>query len=126
MRVVLSDNSGTTSCGSYSYGETEDYTVSITGGVALTGGTTALAGSSPMSEATRTLALYPNPATDRISLVLGDAEITSVVVSDLRGARITGLPYANGVLQIGSLAKGMYTLSVSDGQKVFHQRFVKE
>jgi Zn-dependent metalloprotease len=126
MRVVLSDNSGTTSCGSYSYGETEDYTVSITGGAALTGSTTALTGNSPQSEATRTLALYPNPATDRISLVLGDAEITSVVVSDLRGARITGLPYANGVLQIGSLAKGMYTLSVSDGQKVFHQRFVKE
>ena len=32
----------------------------------------------------------------------------------------------SGTLQIGSLAKGMYTLSVSDGQKVFHQRFVKE
>ncbi|GAB3586244.1 M4 family metallopeptidase [Hymenobacter daeguensis] len=126
MRVVLSDNSATTSCGTYSYGETEDYTVNITGGAALTGGTTALTGNSSPSEATRTLAIYPNPATDRLNLALGDAEITSVVVTDLRGARVSGLPYANGVLSIGSLAKGMYTLSVSDGQQTFRQRFVKE
>ena len=30
MRIVMSDNSATNSCGTYSYGETEDYTVNIT------------------------------------------------------------------------------------------------
>ena len=125
MRVVLSDNSATTSCGSYSYGETEDYTVNITGGAALTSGINSLTGTTP-KQGVRTLAVYPNPATDRISLELGDAEITSVVVTDLRGARIEGLTFSNGTLNVSSLAKGMYTLSVSDGQKVFHQRFVKE
>ncbi|MDQ2769475.1 MAG: M4 family metallopeptidase, partial [Bacteroidota bacterium] len=39
MRVVMSDNSATTSCGAYSYGETEDYTVNITAGSGGGGGT---------------------------------------------------------------------------------------
>ena len=121
MRVVLSDNSATTSCGSYSYGETEDYTVSISGGAAR-----ALAGPTGAAEL-RSLVLYPNPATEQLAVALTDnALVTSVTVSDARGARLEGLAFANGTLQIGSLAKGLYLLTVSDGQKVYHQRFVKE
>jgi bacillolysin len=129
MRVVMSDNSATTSCGTFSYGEAEDYTVNITGGAALTGVAT-LSGSSatPLgNEQARTLEVYPNPATDAVRLVLpGNAEATSVVVMDIRGARVANTSFSNGTLNISGLAKGMYTLSVSDGQKIFHQRFVKE
>ena len=53
-------------------------------------------------------------------------EIVNVQVTDIRGARVAGASFSAGTLNISSLAKGMYTLSVSDGQKVFHQRFVKE
>ena len=125
LRIVMSDNSATNSCGTYSYGETEDYTITVTGGTLTAPSITALSGATE-SPALRMLAVYPNPATNLVNLSLGDAEITSVVVTDLRGARINGLSFANGVLNISGLAKGMYTLSVSDGQKVFHQRFVKE
>ena len=79
------------------------------------------------NEAARNLELYPNPATDAVRLVLpGNAEATSVTVSDVRGARVAGTKFSNGTVDISALAKGMYTVSVSDGQKVFHQRFVKE
>ena len=125
LRIVMSDNSATNSCGTYSYGETEDYTISVTGGTLAAPSFTTLSGAAEHL-ALRTLAVYPNPATNLVNLSLGDAEITSVVVTDLRGARIDGLSFANGTLNISGLAKGMYTLSVSDGQKVFHQRFVKE
>ena len=124
MRVVLSDASATTSCGTYSYGETEDYTVNITGGAALAPAT--LTGTTATTEV-RSLVLYPNPATEMLNVALTDnSTITSVVVNDVRGARIEGLSFSNGTLNIGRLAKGMYTLTVSDGQKVYHQRFVKE
>ena len=125
LRIVMSDNSATNSCGTYSYGETEDYTVTVTGGTIAAPAT--LAGATTAGNELRTLSLYPNPATDVLNLMLTEnAPITSVLVTDVRGARIEGLNFSNGALHIGNLAKGMYTLTVSDGQKVFHQRFVKE
>ena len=102
--------------------------MNITGGAALTG-PAALAGNTTLlgNELACTLEVYPNPATDAVRLVLpGNAEATSVTVTDIRGARVAGASFSAGTLNISSLAKGMYTLSVSDGQKVFHQRFVKE
>jgi len=124
LRLVMSDNSATNSCGTYSYGETEDYTVSVTGGTIAA---PTLTGDAPTRSELRTLTMFPNPATDVLNLALSDnAAITSVTVNDLRGARVEGASFADGTLRIGSLAKGMYTLTVSDGQKVYHQRFVKE
>ena len=135
MRLVMSDASATTSCNSYSFGETEDYTVTITGGAALLTATAGVAGLTSLTgtvtpignELAKQLEVYPNPASDAVRLVLpGNAEATSVMLTDVRGARVVGATFSNGTLDISSLAKGMYTLSVSDGQKVFHQRFVKE
>ena len=128
LRVVVSDASGTTSCGNFSYGEAEDYTLNITGGAAIAGLTTLAGDATPLgNELARTLEVYPNPATEALRIVLpGNAEATSVELTDVRGARVQGATFSNGTLAIGRLARGMYTLTVSDGQKVFHQRFVKE
>ena len=126
LRIVMSDNSATNSCGTYSYGETEDYTISVTGGTLVAPTVTSLTGATASTEA-RTLSMYPNPATEALNLMLTEnAPITSVVVSDLRGAHVEGVTFSNGVLNISGLTKGMYTLTVGDGQKVYHQRFVKE
>ena len=126
MRLVMSDASATTSCNGYNYGETEDYTVNITGGAAVSAGLAGLAGATPLgNEQARTLEVYPNPATDRLRISV-PGEATSVQISDVRGARMANVPLANGTVDVSGLAKGMYTITVSNGQKVFHQRFVKE
>ncbi|OGX89983.1 M4 family metallopeptidase, partial [Hymenobacter coccineus] len=125
LRIIMSDASATTSCGSYSYGETEDYTLKISGGAAIAAEPATLTGTPLGNEVAQALQLYPNPATDALRLVLpGRATVASVQVTDVRGA-LRAVPYAEGVLDVSGLANGLYTLTVSDGQKVFHDKFVK-
>jgi bacillolysin len=129
MRVLVSDNSGTTSCGSYSYGETEDYSITVSGGAAIA--ETSSDNGSNMGLLAQTVAqsleLYPNPATDVLRLTMpNNIAITSATVTDLRGVKVLGVKVEGNQLNVSSLAQGIYTLTATDGQKVFHQRFVKQ
>jgi hypothetical protein len=129
LRVIVSDASATTSCNSYSYGETEDYTVSITGGTARTDGTIA-ARISPNGGLADQYTLYPNPATDVLRIArptnADPAQPFNVRVFDLRGSEVRGLTFADGQLNVSTLRAGIYLLSLSDGASTTHQRFVKE
>lgn len=125
LRVVMSDNSATTACNTYSYGETEDYSITVTGGTLVAPAIAALNGTPLGNEAALTLQVYPNPASAMLNISV-PGEATSVQISDVRGARMSDVTFANGQVNISRLAKGMYTITVSNGEKVFHQRFVKE
>jgi bacillolysin len=135
LRMLLSDASSTTSCGSYGYGETEDYSITISGGAAIAdnglvgGGSMGLTplGTTTAQSTTQRLELYPNPATDLLRIAMpGNAKVVSVSVTDVRGVRVAASQLEDNQLNVGALAKGIYTLTVSDGQKVFHQRFAKQ
>ncbi|UOG75113.1 M4 family metallopeptidase [Hymenobacter tibetensis] len=135
LRILLSDASSTTSCGSYGYGETEDYSITISGGAAIAdnglvgGGSMGLTplGATTAQSTTQRLELYPNPATDLLRIAMpGNAKVVSVSVTDIRGVRVAASQLEDNQLNVGALAKGIYTLTVSDGQKVFHQRFAKQ
>ncbi|MDO7885695.1 M4 family metallopeptidase [Hymenobacter cheonanensis] len=129
LRVVMSDNSATTACGSYSYGETEDYSISVTGGTIAAPAVASLAGPATASlSADAVLSLYPNPALTTLTLSLSsNATLTKVEVLDARGAAVSAARYqGNGQLDVSGLAGGLYLLRASDGQHTFVQRFVKQ
>ena len=120
LRVVMSDASTTTSCGSYSYGETEDYTVNITGGLR-----TSESAKAELAD----YKLFPNPTSDVLNLVLPaehKAADVQVEVFDARGASMKQVRYdGSGLLEVRQLPAGVYTLRLKDGNTVVHQRFVK-
>ncbi|MDF7814287.1 M4 family metallopeptidase [Hymenobacter sp. YC55] len=131
LRVVMSDASATSSCGSYTYGETEDYSITISGGTALQEAVAVSKSDSNLdligSGRTQPLEIYPNPATDMLRITTpGNGTAVAVSVTDLQGIEVLGTQVKGGQLNVSTLAKGIYMLEVSDGQKVFHQRFVKE
>jgi hypothetical protein len=129
LRVIVSDASATTSCNSYSYGETEDYTVSITGGTARTDGSET-ARTNTNGGLTDQYTLFPNPATDVLRIArpmnADPAQPFTVSVSDLRGSEVRDLTFAEGQLNVSKLSPGIYLLTLSDGTSTMHQRFVKE
>jgi hypothetical protein len=118
LRVVMSEATPN-SCDSYASGETEDYTLTVTGGAATR-----------LSAAADRYTIYPNPATDVLTIARpasADASLPlRVRVYDLRGAEVTDLPLTNDQLRVSTLRQGVYLLTVSDGTTTSHQRFVKQ
>ncbi|NVO83545.1 GEVED domain-containing protein [Hymenobacter terrestris] len=128
MRVTMSDNASTTSCNSFTYGETEDYSVTIIGGAAGTEVYVAAQGATVGDgRFEKALTLYPNPTASVLNIVLaGKAPVVSASITDLRGAKVANVRFENGQLNVANLATGVYLLTVSDGQKTFHERFMKQ
>ncbi|MGI4833008.1 MAG: M4 family metallopeptidase [Janthinobacterium lividum] len=126
LRIVMSDASATTSCGSYSYGETEDYSLSITGGAASAASSEGISASTISGDAV--LSLYPNPASSLLHLELSTgAEPSKVEVFDARGALAPAARYqGSGQLDVSGLASGLYLLRATDGARTFVQRFTKQ
>ena len=124
MRIQMKYGSATTSsCGSFTYGEVEDYTVNITGNAALT---------SFVSQPDVT-GLYPNPASNEIFLsVQSDRQtqakvsvynsVGQMVKSDMRALE-EGVNLME--FNIADLPKGMYMIRL-EGTKTEIYRFLIE
>src|SRR5439155_12043989 len=71
----------TNTCGSYSYGETEDYSVNITGNAAISVASTNHNSNAPITQqqveepaVLSAVTLYPNPALDNLNIEFGSRQ----------------------------------------------------
>lgn len=128
MRVVAgwgtdcytSSANGYGPCGSYQYGNFDDFTVSIN---SLTTGTADL------SSANAIIKVSPNPVSDlmTVSILASKNSNTKLRLTDITGRLIQDIPATAPiqVLDVSSLTKGIYLLNYSNGINSQTLRIVK-
>ncbi len=123
MRVVCSEtdySSSVDSCGTYSWGETEDYLVNI----ALISG---------INENTiGDVSIYPNPTTGLFTITTNNASFKELMISvfDIQGKEVFNVldknasPIYNKQINLESLAKGLYYIKLNTDAGVKVQKLI--
>ncbi|SRX72383.1 M4 family metallopeptidase [Aequorivita antarctica] len=118
MRVTMKYNANPSPCETFTYGEVEDYTVTISNSVnqGITGDTGF--NNSDMS-------IYPNPAKHTLNISLVDATGKDYVIYNVMGQVVSKGSFTES-LNVSSLQSGVYMLEVNSDNNKLMKRFVKE
>ncbi len=136
MRVVMSYTAVYSPCGSYTFGETEDYTVNFSstgmlGGLSPeeeNGGTFNTETESELS----TPVLYPNPATNQVNIVLTPVDDLPMKVELIS---ITGQVLASQIpntsdriatIDLSELVPGIYLVRTYTGDRARTEKLIKQ
>ena len=117
MRVMMKYSTAPTSpCGTYTYGQVEDYTVNITATAKVDeGNTKALS-----------FGLYPNPVTGDVLNITNLESAANFRIYNLMGQQVAAGKIENNEVHISALAAGAYIIEVSDENSSAVKRFVKK
>jgi len=126
MRVSMKYNAAQTSCETFGYGEVEDYTVNIGNTVNAIAINSVQSSQVLGNEPSQSLNVYPNPASSHIQLSLPVQEAQVKVISMTGQEVMQTLLKKDEQLNVSKLPAGVYIISIHDGQKEVHQRFIKQ
>jgi chitodextrinase len=115
MRVIMRYNTTpTTSCGSFTYGQVEDYTVNITA-------TAKFESSNELK-----FNVYPNPVKGDVLNIANLEGQSTYKIYNLMGQQISAGKVEENAVFVGSLAAGTYMIEVSDQNSSAVKRFIKQ
>jgi hypothetical protein len=116
MRVALRYNTSPAACGSYTYGEVEDYNVVITDVLA----------SNELTNIKNDIQLYPNPASDILNITKV-SDKASYKIYSAAGQLVGNGTVSGGKINVSSLIKGVYMITIDDkGKETFNAKFIKK
>lgn len=115
MRVALKFSTPQmTPCGSYTYGEVEDYAVMISSTLGVNDNVKASA-----------VQVYPNPAIDLLN-VTKVSDKASYTIYNMAGQAVAKGKVTNGKVQVSQLEKGVYMISVDNNGQINQVKFIKK
>ncbi|MBU4537279.1 MAG: M12 family metallo-peptidase [Weeksellaceae bacterium] len=115
MRVALRFSTPQTSpCGTYTYGEVEDYAVKISPTLGVNDNVKANA-----------LQVYPNPAVDLLNITKVSDKATYIIFN-MAGQAVSKGKVSNNKVQVSQLEKGVYMIAVDNGGEVSQVKFIKK
>ena len=121
MRVALKYNAIPAACGSYTYGQVEDYTVKIT----LTAAGLTVEDATKYSAETLQFDLYPNPTDSRLNVSLTAENATYEIVNYL-GQEIKKGKLSQEGIDVSELNSGVYFIRVNSNQQSVSKKFIKK
>lgn len=114
MRVILSDANITSPCGTFSYGEVEDYAVRISSSLAVND-----------NAKVQTIQVYPNPATDVLNITKVSNKATYTIYN-MTGQIVSIGKVSDNKVQVSRLEKGVYIIAIDNDGDIAKVKFVKK
>ncbi len=77
-------------------------------------------------ENTKTLSVYPNPTTSKLTINTDGVVIENVSIIDITGKTVKTIKQTNNTINVSDLVNGIYFLQVQTKQGLFNSKFIKE
>ncbi|SCY60014.1 reprolysin-like metallopeptidase [Flavobacterium caeni] len=117
MRVSMRYNAVPSACGSFTYGQVEDYTVNIVSAAREAEET------APVAQLKMTV--YPNPVQSDV-LYVSDVDQATFRIFNLMGQEVAKGTVENGAVSVANVKPGTYLLEVTANGQVAAKRFVRQ
>ena len=123
IRVAMSDAGYPAACGSFKYGEVEDYTVNITADGSTYG--VLLSGKKLLNDEVASIKVFPNPVLDILNFEI-PFDNAKVKIINSTGAILKEVVLNENTINISDLNSGLYILLVEDEKGPIKVSFVKQ